>query len=169
MYYFFSIGKMYCGWVKWLHRTDLAREPLRREPWYRQKSGDNTHHCRSLNAKAERLWFTPVDTDTIFWAGIQLRDGQQTSQHRTPITPTYLFTRNPAIYFPYFPEVDKTCLYFFGMLPGFLEILLKSGKLFRSAAAATKTTTGIIQLWFSNFRSIIACTLPGRLSKEMQR
>ena len=147
MYYFFSIGKMYCGWVKWLHRTDLAREPLRREPWYRQKSGDNTHHCRSLNAKAERLWFTPVDTDTIFWAGIQLRDGQQTSQHRTPITPTYLFTRNPAIYFP---EVDKTCLYFFGMLPGFLKNLLGSGNLFCSATAVMETALGS-----SSFGSII--------------
>jgi len=25
----------------------------------------------------------------------------------------------------YFPEVDKTCLYLFGMLPGFLENLLE--------------------------------------------
>jgi len=55
---------------------------------------------------------------------------------------------NPAIHFPYFPEVDKTCLYFFGMLPGFLEDLLKSGNLFCSATAATNWVS-------SSFGSII--------------
>jgi len=29
------------------------------------------------NTNKERLWFNSVDTDTIFWAGIQLFDGQQ--------------------------------------------------------------------------------------------
>jgi len=55
------------------------------------------------------------------------------------------------------------------MLPGFLENLLKSGNLFRSATAGMKTALAIIQLWFNYFRGILACTLPGRLSKEMPR
>jgi len=36
---------MYYGRVKRLHRSDLVREPLCREHWYRQNSGDSTHHC----------------------------------------------------------------------------------------------------------------------------
>jgi len=54
------------------------------------------------------------------------------------------------------------------MLLGFLENLLESGNLFCRATAATKTTLGIMQLWLNNF-PILACTLPGRLSKEMPR
>ena len=42
---------MQCGPVKWLHRSDLAREPLCKELWYRLKSGDSTHHCRSPTPK----------------------------------------------------------------------------------------------------------------------
>jgi len=77
-----------------------------------------------------------------------------------PQHPPKLFTRNPAVYFP---EVDEI----FGMLPGFLENLLESGNLFCSATAATKTTVGVIQLWFHYFRGILACTRLERLSKEM--
>jgi len=53
------------------------------------------------------------------------------------------------------------------MLPGFLENLVESGNLFCNAMATTKTALGIIQLWFKYFRSILAYTLPERLSKEM--
>jgi len=83
-----------------------------------------------LNTNAERLWFNSVDTDTIFWAGIQWLDGQQEAPANTvlPQYPPKLFTRNPAIYFP---EVDKTCINVFGMLPGFLENLLESENLLR--------------------------------------
>ena len=42
---------MYCGRVKWLHGSDLALEPLGKEPWYRVTSGDSTHHCRSPTPK----------------------------------------------------------------------------------------------------------------------
>jgi len=42
---------MDCGRVKWPHRSDLAREPLCKEPWYRLKSGDSTHHCPSPTPK----------------------------------------------------------------------------------------------------------------------
>ena len=49
---------MYCGRVKWFHRSDLAREPLCREPWYRQKSSDSTHHCLSPTPKLNAEWFT---------------------------------------------------------------------------------------------------------------
>ena len=43
-----------------------------------------------------------------------------------------------------------------------------SGNLFCSTTAATKTALGISQLWFSYFRGIMACTLPGRLSTKMR-
>jgi len=66
-------------------------------------------------------------------------------------------------------EVDKTCVYVFGMLPVFLENLLESGNLFCSAMAATKAALGTIQLWFNYLCDILAYTLPGRLSKEMPR
>ena len=54
----------------------------------------------------------------------------------------------------------------FVILPGFLENLLGSGKLFCSAKAATKTPPNVIQLWFIYFRGIMADTLPGRLAKR---
>jgi len=100
--------------------------------------------------------------DTIF-ARIQLFDGQQDAPVNNvfPQHPPKLYTRNPAIYFP---EVDKTYAYVFGMLPGFLENLLESETFVYSA---TKTALGIIQLWFNYFRGILAYTLPGRLCKEM--
>ena len=104
---------MHCGRVKWLHRSNLAREPLCKEHWYRLKSGDNTYHCRSPTTKLN----------------------------------------------------DKTCLNFFGMLPGFLENCW-SGNLFCSATAATKTALGIIQLWFNYFRGIMAYTFSRRLSRD---
>jgi len=103
------------------------------------------------NTDAERLWFNSVDTGTIFWPGIQLLDSLQEAPVTT-VLPRHspdLLTRYPAIYFP---EVDKICIYVFGMLPGFLENLLESGNLFCSATAATKTALGIIQLWFNYFR-----------------
>ena len=43
-----------------------------------------------------------------------------------------------------------------------------SGNLFCSTTAATKTALGISQLWFSYFRGIMACILPGRLSAKMR-
>jgi len=87
--------------------------------------------------------------DTIFRAVIRLLNGQQeapvdkeaTVNTVLPRHPPKLFTRNPVIYFP---EVDKTCVYVFGMLPGFLENLLESGNLFCSATVVTKTALGII-------------------------
>jgi len=42
---------MHCGLVKWLHGSDLAREPLCKEPWHWLKSGGSTHHCRSPTPK----------------------------------------------------------------------------------------------------------------------
>jgi len=86
--------------------------------------------------------------DTIFWAGVQLFDGQQEAPDRTPATPPKLLTTNLVVYFP---EVDETCKYVFGMLPGFLENLLESGNLFCSGTGAKKTALGIIQLWLNYF------------------
>jgi len=51
----------------------------------------------------------------------------------------------------YFPEIDKTCLYVFGRLPGFLENWFGSGNLLCSATGATKTALGVLQLCFNYF------------------
>jgi len=89
------------------------------------------------NTNAERLWFHSVDVDTMFWARIQLLDGQQEVPVNTvfPQRPPKLFTRNATICFP---EVDKARAYVFGMLPRFRDNLLESGGLVYSATAATK-------------------------------
>jgi len=42
---------MQCGRVKLLHRSNLALEPLCKEPRYRLKSGDSSHHYRSPTPK----------------------------------------------------------------------------------------------------------------------
>jgi len=58
------------------------------------------------NTSGEQLWFNYFDTDAIFWARIQLLDGQKEAPVNT-VLPQHrpkLFTRNLAIYFP---EVDK--------------------------------------------------------------
>jgi len=51
----------------------------------------------------------------------------------------------------YFPEVDKTCVYVFGMLPAFLENWLKSGILLCSAAGAAKTALSVLKLCLNYF------------------
>ena len=84
-----------------------------------------------------------LSKNTVTW-----RPARGTRQHRTPAIPPKLFTRNPVIYFP---EVDKTCVYVFGRLPGFIENLLENGNLFCSATGATKTALGVLQLCFNYF------------------
>jgi len=74
--------------------------------------------------------------------------------------------RNPTLYFP---EVDKTCAYVFGRLPGFLENLLETGNLVCDSMAATKTALSTIQFQFNYSRGILAYTFPGSLNKEMLR
>jgi len=98
------------------------------------------------------------------------RPARGTSQHRTPTTPTELFTSNPAIYFPYFPEVNKRCLYFFGMLPGFFEncwrVEICSVVLWQQRKPHwVSSSFGS----FNYFHGIMACTLCGRLSKKIPR
>jgi len=158
---------MYCGRVKWFHRSDLAREPLCREPWYRQKSSDSTHHCLSPTPKLNAEWFTSVDTDTIFWAGIQLLDGQQETPVNT-VLPQHPqnFSRETRQYT--FPRSTKYVYTSLACSQDFSKICW-NGNLFCSATAATKTALGVIQLWFNYFRGIMAYTLPGRLSKEVPR
>ena len=116
---------------------------------YEEERWQNTPLSVS-NTNAERLLFNSVDTNITFWAGIQL-PARGTRQHRIPTTPSKLCTGHPTLRFP---EVDKACVYAFGMLPGFLENLLQSGNLFCSAMAATKIALGVSQLWFNYFRSI---------------
>ena len=149
--------------VKWLHRSDLAREPLCKEPWYRLKSGDSTHHFRSPTPKLNGCDLLPSTRTQFSEQEYSYLTASKTHQS-TPYSHNIHRTFNEEP-----PEVDKTCLYFFGMLLGFLENLLKSGNLFCSATAATKTALGIIQLWINYFRGIMACPLSGRLSKEIPR
>jgi len=66
-------------------------------------------------------------------------------RHQSKPYSTELFTRKPEMYFPYFPEVDETCVYFFGMLSGFRKFA-ESGNLFCNATAATKTALGVSSL-----------------------
>ena len=93
----------------------------------------------------ERLWFNSVDRDPIFWTRIQLLDGQQEAPVNTALP------QHPQSFlggtWPYicFPQIDKTCIYVFGMLPWFLENFLKSGNFFCSATAATKNALGIVE------------------------
>jgi len=170
MCYFFIIGKM-CfavGWNGFAGRIWPAGRNLE-NPYidYEEEWWQHTPLSES-NSNAEQLWFNYVDTDTIFWAEIQLLDGQKEASVNT-VLPQYspkLFTRNLVIYFP---KVNKTFVYVFGMLPRFLENLLESGNLLCSATAMTKTALGTIQLWFNNFHGILACSVPGRLKKEMPR
>ena len=161
---------MYCGRVKWLHRSDLAREPLCREPWYRQKSGDSTHQCRgptTLNGCD-----LPPSTRTQF---SEQEYSYLTASKRRQSTP---YSHNTHITFHEEPGNilsilsrgrQNMSIYFFRMLPGFLKNLLKSGNLFCSVTPAMKTALSFIQLWFNYFRGIMAGTLPGRLCKEMPR
>ena len=61
-----------------------------------------------VGVQHQRRTVNSVNTDTIFWAGIQLLDCQQEAPVNTvlPQHPPKLFTRNPVVHFL---EVDKTC------------------------------------------------------------
>jgi len=69
----------------------------------------------------------------------------------------------------YFIEVDKTCVYVFGMFPRFLENLLESGILFCCPADTTKTALGIIQLWFNYFAASFYKAIGARVSNVRKR
>jgi len=132
-----------------------------------KRSSDSTHHCWTPTPTLNACDLTP---STRTQSSEQVYS-YLTASKRHPSTP---YSHNPLKAFHeepdvYFPEVDKTCVYIFGMLPGFLENLLESENLFCSATAATKTTLGIIQLWFNYFCYFLANTFPGRLSKETPR
>jgi len=167
---FFIIGKMYfaSGWNGFAGRIwPAGRSVENPDIDYEEEWWQHTTLSES-NTNGESSWFNSViDTDTIFWAGTQLLDGQQEAPANTVLPqPPKLFMRNPTTYFS---EVDWTCVYAFGMLPGFLENLLESRNLVCSATAATRTALDIIQLWFNYFCQILAYTLSGRLSIEMPR
>ena len=130
-----------------------------------KRGGDSTHHCRSPTPTLNGCDLTPSTQSQSSELEYSLLDGQQEAPVNTvfPQHPPQLFTRNPAIYIP---EVDKTCAYVFGRLPGFLKNLLESETLVCSATATTKTALDTTQLWFNYFRNILAYTLPGRLWRD---
>ena len=145
IYYFFIIGQMCfsAGWNCFASRICPAgRSAENPDIDHEEEWWQNTPLSES-NTNTERLWFNSVDRDTIFWTGIQLLDGQQeVNNNRTPVLPqtTVLsqhhqtfFTRYAAISFL---KADKTYVYVFGMLQGFLENLLQNGNLFCSATAS---------------------------------
>jgi len=55
-----------------------------------------------------------------------------------------------------FLEVDKACADVFGILPRFLKNFLGSENLVCNATAGTKTTLGIIQVWFNYFTASLS-------------
>jgi len=158
---------MHCGSVKWLHRSNLAREPLCKEPWYRAKSGDNRHHCRSPTPKLNGCDLTP-STRTQFseqeYSYLTASERHQSTpySHNTHRT----FHEEPGNLLSILFRGRQKCLYFFGMLAGFLENLLE-WKFVLWCCGSNENR--IIQLWFNYFRGIMACTLSGRLNKEMPR
>jgi len=162
MCYFFIIGKIcfVAGWNGFVgriwppHRSVENPDIDSEEEWWQ--------HTPFLESNNDRLWFNPVDGDTIFWTGIriQLLDGQQQAPVNTVlhnITPS--FSRGTRPYsFPrstkrVYKRVSLACS------QDFLKNLLESRNFFCSATAATKTTLGIIQLCFNYFRGIVAYTL----------
>jgi len=132
-----------------------------------KRSGDSKHNCRSPTPTLNGCDLPRRHGHNLLSRNTFIRlPTRGTRQHRTPTTPSKLFMRNPTLYFP---KVDKTCVYVFGILPGFLESLVESGNLVCDSVAAMETALGIIKFWFSYSRGILAFTFPGRLNKEMPR
>ena len=156
---------MHCGRVNWLHRSDLAREPLCKEPWYRLKSGDSTHHCRSPTPKLNGCDLPPSTRTQFSEQEYSYLTVSKRHQSNTvlPLHPQN-FSRGTRQYT--FPRSTKHVYTYLACSQDFSKIFW-SGNLFCSATTATKTALGIIQLWFNYFRGIMACTPTGRLSKEM--
>ena len=95
--------------MKWLCRSALALGRSVENPDIDNEEEWWQHTPLSeSNTNTERLWFNSIDTDTIFWAGIQLLDCQQEAPVNT-VLPQLLkaFYEEPDLTFP---EVDKTCV-----------------------------------------------------------
>jgi len=120
-----NLGDPWCRvWKEWWQHTPLSES----------------------NTNGERLWFNFAETDTNFWAGIQLTRWPATGGRR--YWPSSQYSRNTPQSFSNlvvcFLEIDKTCVNL-GILPRFLEKLLKRENLVCTAAM------GIVQLWFNYF------------------
>ena len=91
MHYFLIIGKMCfaAGWNSFAGGIwSVGRSVENPDIDYEEEWWQHTPLSES-NTNAERLWFNSVDTDTIFWAGLQLHNGQKealvdTYSHNTP-------------------------------------------------------------------------------------
>jgi len=101
---------------------------------------------------------------------VRLLDGQQEAPVNTvlPQHPQNFSGGTRQYTFHTFPRSTKHVYTSLAYSQDFTKIYW-SGNLLCSATAATKTALGIIQLWFNYFCGIMACTLPGRPSKEMPR
>ena len=158
---------MYCGRVKWLHRSDLAREPLCREPWYRQKSGDSTHHCWSptptLNGcdlpPSTRTQFSEQEYSYLTASKRHQSTPYSHNTHRS-------FHEEPGNIISILSRSRQNMSTLLWHAPSISQKFAEERNLFCCATAATKIPLDIIQLWFNYFRSIMAGTLPGRLSRD---
>ena len=107
-----------------------------------------------------------LSRNTITW-----RSTRGIRQHRYSHNTHIIFHEEPGnIYgnLHTFPRSTKHVYTSFACYQDFSKIYW-SGNSFWSATVATKTALGIIQLWFIYFGGIMACTLPGRQSKDMPR
>ena len=125
---------------------------------------------RSLENSDIDLW-RGVVTAHHYWSSTPRVNGcgltpptrtQSSEQESSDLTtsmrhPSTLYSRNIPKAFHEEPghilsEVNKTCVDVFGVFPGFLDYLLESRNLFRSATAGRKTALGVLQLWLHYFR-----------------
>ena len=148
---------MYCGGMKWLHRSDLARELCvesldidRRVVTAAHIIVGVQHQSRTVVIYLRRHGHHFLSRNTVSW-----RPARSTHEHRILTPPTKLFTKNPAIYTT-FPRSTKHVYTSLACSQDFSKI-------------ATNTVLGITQLWFNFFRVILAYTLLGMLSKEVPR
>ena len=120
------------------------------------------------------VWFNSVDTDIIFWAGIQLLDGQQ----EAPIV-TVLYSRNTPQSFSQgtrlytFPRLTKHVYTSLAGSQNFSKICWRveiCSVVLRARRKPHKVSPGFASI-FSPYLFVtnLACTLPGRLSKEIPR
>ena len=98
--------------------------------------------------------------NTVTW-----QPSRGTCQHRTSTTPLkVIYEEHGHIYA--FPRSTKYVYESLACTQDFSKICCRSGNSFCCATATTKTVLGPIQLWFKYFRGILACTLPGKLSRD---
>jgi len=131
-----------------------------------KRSGDSTHLCQSPTPKV----VNGCDLNPLTWTGTSEQEYRVlTASKRWPSTPQAA-TLPKALCVDLVHmllEVDNIYVGLFGMLPVFLENLLENINLISSVVARTKTTPGILKLWFNYFRTSLIQSLGIHFSKEV--